>query len=260
MATMDCEQGNLGQREVSANMAPYSAGVAHASDASLERLLALTKPQKNWRMLDVTADGGRTALAFASCTEQVIACGLTLPMIEIARQRGSRMAAGNLRYAQVDAERLPFPAEAFECVTCRVAAHRFSNVGAFVSECARVLRSGGVLAVADNIVSGEPKVARFVNTFERLRDPSHSWAYALEDWETFFFSAGLAVVHRETVQKELDFDEWAARAGVSGADLLRLRVLLVQAPSDVRSWLQPRQVGAWLTFRLTEGIVIGRKE
>jgi SAM-dependent methyltransferase len=160
---------------------------------------------------------------------------------------------------QSDAEHLPFATSSFDAIVCRIAAHHFPLVSAFVTESARVLKIGATLALADNMTSGEAKIAQFFNTFEKLRDPSHHWAYSLEDWQTFFFTAGLTVTHCEVFEKELDFDDWASRAGVAGDDLTRLRALLLQCPDRVGEWLKPRQIGSRLLFTLTEGIVIGHK-
>ena len=59
--------------------------------------------------------------------------------------------------------------------------------------------------------------------------------------------------------KEMAFDNWAIRLGLSGDDLTRLRVMLVQAPEGVKDWLKPRQTGDSLSFTITEAIIIGRK-
>ncbi len=67
----------------------------------------------------------------------------------------------------------------------------------------------------------------------------------------------MAVTHSEVIEEETDFDEWATNAGTIGDDLTRLRALIARAPSEVQSWLRPRQLGSRLVFTLTEGIVIG---
>ncbi|HEC23106.1 MAG TPA: class I SAM-dependent methyltransferase [Chloroflexi bacterium] len=247
------------QQQFGDHASDYVTSAIHAGGYSLGRLLELTDPQPGWRVLDVATGGGHTALAFAPRVQQVVAADITRDMLQAARDHLHRQGAGNVTFCQADAEALPFPPGAFHCVTCRLAAHHFPNVIAFIRESVRVLSAGGLLAVSDNVVSGEAKVARFVNLFEKLRDPSHSWAYTLEDWVSFFSSAGLEVVHREVVRKEMDFDGWAARMGVTGDTLTRLRVLLVQAPDEARRWLRPRHVGDRLVFSIAEGIIVGRR-
>jgi ubiquinone/menaquinone biosynthesis C-methylase UbiE len=256
---MDEDIKNSVQRQFGQAAGHYVTSQVHAQGASLARLVALVNPQPGWRVLDVATGGGHTALAFAAQGCHVTAGDLTLPMLAAARQHATDLQARHLAFCAFDAEHLPFAAETFDAVTCRIAAHHFPDVPRFVRESARVLRPGGLLAVADNLSSGEPRTARFYNDFEKLRDPSHHWAYSMDDWDTFFFAAGLEVLHREQMPKELDFDQWAARMGVAGDDLLRLRVVLLHAPQHERDWLQPLQTGQQITLTLTEGLITGRK-
>ena len=66
---------------------------------------------------------------------------------------GSQQKRGlsNITFAEMPAEKLPFPDASFDLVTCRTAPHHFADVPAFVAEVARVLRPGGVFGLVDNI-------------------------------------------------------------------------------------------------------------
>ncbi|MBN1429533.1 MAG: class I SAM-dependent methyltransferase [Anaerolineae bacterium] len=250
---------HLVRQQFGSHSADYITSAVHARGYSLSRLLDLLDPLTDWRVLDVATGGGHTALAFAQRARAVVAADLTRPMLQSARCHIEQQEGAYVDFCQSDAELFPFAAGHFDAITCRLAAHHFPDVTAFVRESARVLKPGGLLGLVDNVVSGEAKIARFVNTFEKLRDPSHHWAYSIEDWETFFFAAGLSVTHSELIRKEVDFDDWASRMGVAGNDLTRLRVLLMQAPDGPREWLKPQQVGSRLVFVLTEAVVIGHK-
>lgn len=251
---------HLAQQQFGPRAVDYLHSDVHARGGSLARLVALVEPQPGWRVLDVATGAGHAAKAFAGEAALVVASDITHEMLVVARQHLQAEVSAPVAVCQHDAAHLPYPTASFDLVVCRIAAHHFPSAGDFIQEAARVLKPGGWLALADNVVSGEPKVAQYVNTFEKLRDPSHQWAYSLDDWETFFFSAGLTVTHREDFEKEMDFDAWAARMGVEGDDYTRLRVLLEQAPRAPREWLQPQRIGRRLGFRLREGILIGRKD
>jgi ubiquinone/menaquinone biosynthesis C-methylase UbiE len=248
------------QKQFGNHASAYVASTVHAQGYSLRRLPELTNPQPDWNVLDIATGGGHTALTFASAVNYVIATDITLPMLQAARRHSIEQQVSTVSFAQHDAENLPFANETFSCVTCRVAAHHFPDIERFVWEATRVLKIGGVLAVVDNVSSGEPEIGHYYNSFEKLRDPSHNWAYSSDDWATFFFSAGVDVYHQETFYKELDFDSWAARMSVPEADQTRLRAMLLQAPEGVKAWLMPEQIGDRITFKLATSIIIGWKK
>ncbi|MCA9943703.1 MAG: methyltransferase domain-containing protein [Anaerolineales bacterium] len=162
----------------------------------------------------------------------------------------------------------PYEAETFNLVTCRIAPHHFPNIQQFIHEAARVLKPGGLLAVVDNIVPGthlRGKKARllneagnYVNAFEKLRDPSHGRCWSVSEWEHGFAKAGFTVQHQELLSKEMDFGPWATRMQATPEDILRLKAMLVQAPTAVAEFLTPQISSDRITFRLTELIIVGK--
>jgi SAM-dependent methyltransferase len=224
---------------------------------NLAHLLSLISPSPNWRVLDITAGLNETAPLLAEYVHSVVALDVSLSVSAETQASTFGQKAENILFCHAKAEHLPFANASFDCVTAWFTPHCFSNTAAFAQEAARVLVAGGKLVLADLTTSGEPHIARYINTLNILRDPSHGWAFSLDDWTTFFFSAGLVVTHSETLARETDFDEWAT--GITGSDLIRLRVLITRAPCEVQAWLRPREVGHRLIFTLTEGIVVGYK-
>ena len=73
-----------------------------------------------------------------------------------------------------EAETFPYSEASFDLVTCRVAAHHFSDRDAFVREVTRVLKPGGHFLLIDgSIPDGEPVAEEWIHEVEKLRDPSH---------------------------------------------------------------------------------------
>ncbi len=232
----------------------------YLTDTGLLRLLALCSPQPGWHVLDVASGDSATALAFAPSVQGIIATGPATPMLAVLRRQAQARGITNLALVGADAAALPFTVQAFDLVTCRLAAHHFPDVAAALREMARVCKPAGLVAITDHVVPVHGPTARYINAFEKLRDPAHVRCYALPDWESFFVAAGLEVSHIEEVRKTLNFGEWISRASLPPADRIRLEVMLRQAPAYARDALTPGDEGGRITFNLTEAVIIGRRQ
>lgn len=236
------------KRHAQARFAQFAQGYitskSHAKGADLERLLELAQPQPDWVVLDVATGGGHTALKFAPHVARVVAADLTLTMLRAARAFIAEHGATNVVYSAGDAENLPFAISSFELVTCRIAPHHFPDCYRFVQECARVLKPGGLLLVEDHLAPGDERAARYLDSFERLRDPSHVRAFADYEWQGMFLDAALAVEHAEPIVKSGGkLVPWAERQGCTPETIDRLQVMMAQAPTAVADWVRPQCVG-----------------
>ncbi|MBK8901898.1 MAG: methyltransferase domain-containing protein [Anaerolineaceae bacterium] len=256
------------QQQFGANAAAYATSTVHAKGYSLARLVEITQPRPDWQVLDVATAAGHTAFAFAPHVARVTATDLTPEMLIVAAGLAAEKGLSNVSFEPADAEDLPYADGQFNLVTCRIAPHHFPDIQQFINEAARVLKPGGLLAVVDNIVPGthlRGKKARllneagaYVNAFEKLRDPSHGRCWSISEWEHGFAKAGFAVLHQELLSKEIEFGPWAARMQVSPDDMIRLKTMLVQAPTAVTDFLTPQISNDRITFRLTELLIVGR--
>ena len=122
------------QQQFGSNAANYVTSSVHAKGASLERMVDLVAPRPDWHGLDIATAAGHTAFAFAPHVKTVIASDLTPEMLVEARALAEKRGLTNVDFAQADAEALPFEADRFDFVTCRIAPHHFPNVAAFVAE------------------------------------------------------------------------------------------------------------------------------
>ncbi len=248
------------QDQFGSNAANYATSEVHAKGASLARMVELVAPEPTWHGLDLASAAGHTAFAFAPHIRLMVSSDLTLEMVRLAATRSVELGHHNVVTAQVDAERLPFSANSFDLVTSRIAPHHFPEPAAFVEESARVLRTGGVLAIVDNIVPDDLDAAAWYNSWEKRRDPSHARCLGLTEWCDLMVASGLEVQTVESMPKLMRFQAWVDNMSVPDAQRPLLLDDLFDAPPMVSEFLLPTgSVAADATFTLTEGLIIARR-
>jgi demethylmenaquinone methyltransferase/2-methoxy-6-polyprenyl-1,4-benzoquinol methylase len=113
--------------------------------------IAIARPRPGERILDLAAGSGDLAAALArrvGPSGEVWLTDLNRRMLERGRDR--LLDAGALAPAvQCDAEKLPFPAAYFDCVTVGFGLRNMTRKEAALAEMARVLKPGGRLVVLE---------------------------------------------------------------------------------------------------------------
>jgi ubiquinone/menaquinone biosynthesis C-methylase UbiE len=260
---------SLVQRQFGANAANYATSEVHAAGASLGRLIELTAPQKHWRVLDIATGAGHTAAAFAPHVAKVVASDVTEEMLVEAKRLAERKGLANVEVVAAEAEHLPFEDSSFDLVTCRIAAHHFNDVPAFLAEVRRVLKPGGTLAFVDNLAPSTvttPGLAEAelqaaavsYNAFEKLRDASHRRALTVEEWRELIAAAGLAVEHEEVLAKPMPFSAWCRNTGVPAAMVPTLEAML-HSDNHLRCFLDPQPVNGDLIMHLRELVLVAKR-
>lgn len=240
----------------------YVTSSIHARGADLARLVALAAPRGHEQVLDVATGGGHAALALAPHVHHVIASDLTLAMLHAAREHLTGQGATNVSYLRAAAEHLPLATASLDLIVCRIAAHHFADVRAFVRGSAAALRPGGTLIVADHIGLEDPDLDAFMDRFERWRDPSHVRAYSFAEWRALCAEAGLTVTHTEEDRKEsYEFASWTARMRMPEAEKVALERWLLDAEPRFRErFAIVEQDGRLISLRGTFGMIVARKE
>jgi len=247
---------SLVQEQFGKTAASYLTSTPHALGKSLERLVALTSPQKNWDALDIATGGGHVAYIFAPHVRRVWATDITQEMLDLVKAEAHKRGLTNIRTAYAKAEALPFEDQNFDLVTCRIAPHHFDSIPEFLAEVHRVLKPEGIFAVVDNVVP-LGSVGDYVNALERFRDPSHLRAWTMDEWRSALKKHGFAIAHEEQIYKKMEFQSWVTRHDETMRALLR--AMLAQVTPEVKATLEPQGAGAELTFRLCEGLFINRR-
>jgi len=113
--------------------------------------VSVARPRRGERVLDVASGSGDLAAALArrvGTEGEVWATDVNRKMLERGRDR--LLDSGALTPAvQCDAERLPFPAAYFDCVTVGFGLRNMTHKDQALAEMARVLKPGGRLVVLE---------------------------------------------------------------------------------------------------------------
>lgn len=185
--------------------------------------------------LDIATGGGHTAAWLAARGISVTASDVAPAMLEQAEQLAARRGLA-LKTARHTAEDLPYTAESFGLVTCRVAAHHFSSVPSFLAEAHRVLRPGGWLLVIDGAAPDDAPVAEdWIHRVEKLRDPSHGRFLTPTRWTALATQAGFEVVRCDCRPfKQPDIEWYFETASTPEESRRQVMALLDAAPEEAR--------------------------
>jgi len=110
--------------------------------------VSIARVRAGERVLDIASGSGDLARAFAARGAEVCMSDINGAML--ARGRDRMADAGRLTPAvQCDAERLPFPAASFDCVSVGFGLRNMTHKDAALREMTRVLKPGGRLLVLE---------------------------------------------------------------------------------------------------------------
>jgi demethylmenaquinone methyltransferase/2-methoxy-6-polyprenyl-1,4-benzoquinol methylase len=167
------------------------------------------------RVLDVASGSGDLARAFAARGAQVWMSDINGPMLERGRDR--MLDAGRTAPAvRCDAERLPFAAASFDCVSVGFGLRNMTHKEAALAEMARVLKPGGRLLVLE-----------FSQVWKPLQKPYDLYSFRVLPWlgEKVAGDAGAYRYLAESIRMHPDQQALAAmleRAGLERVEYFNL--------------------------------------
>jgi ubiquinone/menaquinone biosynthesis C-methylase UbiE len=190
----------------------YTTSSAHTDEQVLGRLVEIAAPKSDWRVLDIGTGTGHTALALAPYVKEVVGLDLTEEMLIEARKLASQRNMANVSFQMGDVHQLPSGFdESFNLVTCRRAAHHFSDIDRALTEMVRTLRSGGLLLIDDRSVPEDDWVDETMHRLDVLHDESHVRQYRVSRWIELLKSADLTVERVEPYTKTRPVSALTAR-------------------------------------------------
>jgi ubiquinone/menaquinone biosynthesis C-methylase UbiE len=206
---------------------PFAAFRIHRQETSLEWLREGLRLRGGERVLDAGCGPGLVASHLAPHAREVVGIDATKAMVEKARELAAEGGSTNLAFVEGTMERLPFEDDAFDGVVTRYTIHHVRDAEAVMAELVRVARPGGRVVVCDAAPRAECRDA--YDTWERLRDPSHTSARTLEELRRLAEGA-LRDVEMRAFRLEAEVDALVASSFPEPGDR---EVLIEQMRADV---------------------------
>jgi len=234
----------------------YLTSKAHNKPDELARIVERVQPYG--RILDIGTGAGHTAYAFAPFVEHVVAVDITQAMLDIVERESAAKGFSNISTCLAPAERLPFESGSQDGIVCRLCAHHFDSVAAFMGEVNRVLKPGGYFLLVDTIGPEDVATQRQVDAIEALRDPSHAHDHSVSEWQQNIAAVGFEASWLDVTRKQLDLEDWLQRMQVPDQHRETLRVQILNSTGTLRDYLNP-QTEPKIAFDLWEITLLARK-
>ena len=202
----------------------YTTSPAHTDPKILARVVELARPQPDWAALDIATGSGHTAFALAPHVRWVTGIDITPEMLREAEKLRVERSIENVVFRTGDVHNLPFDDASFDLVTCRRAAHHFSNINRALQEIRRVLRPAGRIVIDDRSVPEDDFVDRCMNLLDTYHDESHVREYRPTEWRSMLEGAGFAVEIVEPYTRHRPISALTAR--VSEENVRKIREIL----------------------------------
>ncbi|MEY2834098.1 MAG: hypothetical protein RLZZ574_3358 [Cyanobacteriota bacterium] len=203
---------------------PFTQVPAHSNEESLSLLSQMANLTSEDDVLDVACGSGIVACAFAPIVRHVTGIDLTPAMLKQAQIMAKQRGLANLSWQQGDIEALPFADASFSLVLSRYAFHHFLHPEVVLAEIVRVCRPGGRILIADVVMP--PEQIKAYNELEKLRDPSHTRALTLEEFQILFGQTALQNVRLAFYKVKIPLEQQLAASFPNPGDIVQIRQLV----------------------------------
>lgn len=233
-------------------------GSAAENRDSIRRLVELCDLRSGALVLDVATGAGYAGFVFARSGARVIQSDPTHEML-LATKEGwrERDFPGAARCVETWAEVLPFANGSLDAVVAHRAPHQFADADAWAAEGYRVVRPGGIFALADQ--SPPDGFETWHNDFERMRDPTHERARSPREWKAIAEGAGFEVRATDVVFQHHDVEEWLDRVDCPPHRRTKALDMLANIPSEIRDVYRPVEVEGLLKMRTPQCVLVAAR-
>jgi len=210
----------------------YTTSSAHTDPQVLARVVELAAPRSNWAALDIATGSGHTAFALSPYVGSVIGIDITPEMLREAEGLKSQRSIRNVTFQTGDVHKLPFSDGSFHLVTCRRAAHHFSDIRRALAEIHRVLVPGGRVVIDDRSVPEDDFADACMNQLDVYHDESHVREYRPSEWQLMLGETNFSVEAVEPYIRHRPLS--SLTKGVSAANVSKINDTLARFTADQR--------------------------
>jgi ubiquinone/menaquinone biosynthesis C-methylase UbiE len=221
------------QRIFGKRSAFYTKSAVHKDPEVLKRIVELATPNSSSSVLDVATGSGHTAASLAPHVAHVVCVDITIEMLAEAKKLTLERRIANVSFSLANAHALPFQDGSFDIVTCRRAAHHFSDITRALREMRRVLRAGGILVLDDRSVPEDDFVDSCMNELDRLHDSSHVREYRPSQLRRLLEASGFMVDVVAPYSKHLPLT--SLTVNVSRTNVEKIRALVNSLTGEQRN-------------------------
>ncbi|MDF0682390.1 MAG: methyltransferase domain-containing protein [Candidatus Nitrosocosmicus sp.] len=177
----------------------------NSNQYGLNLMLKLSNPGKEDTVLDVACGPGIIACEYAKLVNHVTGIDLTPSLIERAKHVQKEQGLNNIEWRVGDVSNLPFSDESFSIVMTRASFHHIVDRKRVLEEMIRVCKIGGKILVVEVTPDNDKKEA--FNHVEKLREPSYTNAWTLEELTKTMKDLGAVNIGSERFDLEMDLEK-----------------------------------------------------
>lgn len=224
---------------------------------AMQILVEMSQVTSSDRVLDVACGPGIVACEFARRAGSVTGLDLTPAMIEQAQRHQRECGVANVNWETGDILSLPYQDGTFSVVTTRYSFHHLLDPAGALAEMIRVCRPGGRVLVAD--VALPPDKSAAYDRLEILRDPSHTHALTVPEFEALFRTSGLTDCRQSAYGVDLELEAQLKASFPNPGDEEKIREMVVRDIGHDTLGINARLEDGTIRYTVPIAVFAGRK-
>jgi ubiquinone/menaquinone biosynthesis C-methylase UbiE len=125
--------------------------LAYYDERVIEKMVEALGLKEGMSVADVGTGTGFVAAGLASRVGQVVAVDNSPKMLKVPRKNLGTLGAGNVELVEGDRMDLALDERGVDAAFANIVLHHAGNTGAMLKEMARVVRTGGTVAICDEV-------------------------------------------------------------------------------------------------------------